>query len=159
MGTCCCSQTSDDRKPVLPESERHGRSSAASNYKKKTVYHGTTSARADRIQREGIRPSADGMLGPGVYVSADYNKALREAKRRGYRDGGGQPTVLEFDVNVGSVMVIDRKDHPRRLNWQSTHDSAWVPPNTRDLCPIGGSEESCIKDPRRLHFVKRYDHH
>ncbi|KAK9979109.1 hypothetical protein ABG768_012554 [Culter alburnus] len=31
------------------------------------MYHGTTMANAQKIQREGFKPSSDGMLGRGVY--------------------------------------------------------------------------------------------
>lgn len=157
MGACCPRGGSDDRTSILSASERQGHYSSGSNYRNlKIVYHGTTSARADSILREGIRPSRSGMLGPGIYVSADYNKAWREAKKKVRQDRKGQPNVLEFVADVGNVMIIDNKDHPQRWNWQHTHDSAWVPPNTRDMCPIGGSEETCLTDPGRLQYVARY---
>ena len=51
-------------------------------------FHGTSWEGAQQIQREGFRPSADGCLGPGVYV------ARREKAERFARDlfqGAGAP--------------------------------------------------------------------
>ena len=42
-----------------------------------TMYHGTTRAAADQIERGGIRASTGGMLGAGVYAIRDIKKARR----------------------------------------------------------------------------------
>lgn len=52
-----------------------------------TMYHGTSAANVQSIKQNGFRPSSSGMLGPGVYVSRDRQKAEK------YGD-----TVLELDV-------------------------------------------------------------
>ena len=55
----------------------------------------------------GFRPSNNGMLGPGVYVSQDINKA------RPYGDG----TILTVSVNTGVVKMITRPQD-RDGTWQ-----------------------------------------
>uniref|UniRef100_A0A8C5A2L6 PARP catalytic domain-containing protein n=1 Tax=Gadus morhua TaxID=8049 RepID=A0A8C5A2L6_GADMO len=71
---------------------------------------------------EGFRQSAGGMLGRGVYLSRDMNKA------RAY------PIDPKVNVNVGNVIAINRQGHPRQNNW---HDS-------------GYGEEDCVWDPSRI---------
>ena len=59
------------------------------------MYHGTPSLEnAALIEQNGFRPSAGGLLGPGVYVSRDVRKAER------YRGSG---VILEVLVRVGKV--------------------------------------------------------
>lgn len=97
---------------------------------------------ADKIQKEGFKPSQDGMLGKGVYMSRDINKA------RAYGE-----VVLEAEVEVGKVRKIDRQQHPEQKTWQNSHDTAWVPPN----CGMvkSGLTENCIKDPKKIHLTSR----
>ena len=59
------------------------------------MYHGTKSQRIDSILQYGLMPSEDGMLGPGIYVSTDFNKAKK------YGD-----VVLKILVYVGKVRNI-----------------------------------------------------
>ena len=108
-----------------------------------TMYHGTTTAAAEQIERHGFRPSTGGTLGPGVYASRDIEKA------RGYNRGA----LFELSVNVGKVVCITGM-HSMRTTWQSHgYDSAWIPPNCRGVG--SGLEESCIRDPGRIRVVRR----
>jgi len=54
------------------------------------MFHGTSHANADSIERYGFRPSSDGMLGSGVYVSSSIVKAVAYG-----------PVVLMLDVEIG----------------------------------------------------------
>merc|ERR1711865_837422 len=102
------------------------------------MYHGTTAENARSISQEGFRPSSSGMLGAGVYLSHDRNKA------RQYGDG----TIVECEVDVGSVKGIatqgDRND-----SWRAQgYDCTWVRPGVQ---PSG--EETCIRDPSRIRVL------
>ncbi|KAG8569281.1 hypothetical protein GDO81_014339 [Engystomops pustulosus] len=109
-----------------------------------TMYHGTSINAAYSILREGFRASAGGMLGRGVYVSKDVEKASKYPLI-----SIDQKVVLELSVRVGKVKRIDRQDHPLRLTWHDNgYDCAWVPPGC-GMVP-SGQEEDCIYDPRRI---------
>eukprot|EP00927_Polykrikos_kofoidii_P046128 TRINITY_DN40320_c0_g1_i1.p1 TRINITY_DN40320_c0_g1~~TRINITY_DN40320_c0_g1_i1.p1 ORF type:complete len:346 (+),score=18.46 TRINITY_DN40320_c0_g1_i1:82-1119(+) len=109
-------------------------------------YHGTSLANASSIDRDGFRRSANGMLGPGVYVSSDI------AKARCY--GGQNNVVFELRVDLGKVKKIDYQGHPLQYTWpQHGYDSAWVPPNNTMVG--SGRSETCVWDPRRIAIVRR----
>ena len=106
-----------------------------------TMYHGTSEANAQAIERSGFRPSADGMLGPGVYCTRDINKAKQ------YGD-----VVLILLAKVGRVHVISHATQ-RGKGWQTgPFDSAWVKPGVQQ-----SGEEDCIKDPARIQVIARAD--
>merc|ERR1712098_524240 len=85
----------------------------------RTMFHGTRPEAAKSIQKEGFKPSTNGMLGPGVYVSQDINKARKHGA-----------VVLETEVRTGKVKKIDRQGHSMQKSWaKEGYDSAWVPPN------------------------------
>ncbi|XP_058865475.1 uncharacterized protein LOC117397126 [Acipenser ruthenus] len=114
-----------------------------------TMYHGTTKERAESITRYGFQQSEDGMLGRGVYVSRDFNKASWYPLHRPERE----KRVLKLCVNVGRVKKIDRQGHPMQKTWHHHgYDSAWVPPNC-GMVP-SGLEEDCIWDPNRITVVE-----
>ncbi|CAL8316684.1 unnamed protein product [Arctogadus glacialis] len=117
------------------------------------MYHGTTRTIANAILSEGFRQSADGMLGPGVYLSRDLNKA------RGYpfNTPDSERVVFRVKVNVGNVIAINYQCHPRQNNWHDRRygevfDTAWCPPN----CGMtrSGMEEDCVWDPNRIKIDK-----
>ncbi|KAK2900689.1 hypothetical protein Q8A67_008804 [Cirrhinus molitorella] len=117
--------------------------------RKYIMYHGTTMRRALRIQREGFRPSSGGMLGPGVYLSRDMEKASRYPED----DRGRQRAIIRVEVRVGKVKRIDYKGHPLQKTWyQHGYDTAWVPPN----CGMvrSGLEEDCVYDPSRIRVLE-----
>ncbi len=112
------------------------------------MYHGTTREAAAAIIAGGFRKSTAGMLGAGVYVSRDRNKAACYPLHL----PSHERVVLELQVNVGNVIVIDRQDHPRRSDWsQHGYDTAWVPPNC-GMVP-SGREEACIWDTSRITVI------
>ena len=83
-----------------------------------TMYHGTSSSNATSICQNGFQKSRDGMLGPGVYLSAD------RAKAQAYGD-----TILQVEVRLGKTKKITSQNDPMRKTWSSSgYDSAWVPP-------------------------------
>lgn len=102
------------------------------------MYHGTSEAAAQAIRRVGFRPSSNGMLGKGVYLSRSKEKAEAYG-----------PHILEICVDVGRVKCIDRQGHPMQKTWASHgYDSAWVPPKCGMVS--SGLEEDCVADPSRI---------
>uniref|UniRef100_A0A8C4RI94 PARP catalytic domain-containing protein n=1 Tax=Erpetoichthys calabaricus TaxID=27687 RepID=A0A8C4RI94_ERPCA len=109
------------------------------------MFHGTTKQNAELIKKNGFRPSANGMLGRGVYVSRD----LQKASRYPLHVDESQRYVLKLLVNVGKVKKIDRQGHHMQKTWHNHgYDTAWVPPNC-GMVP-SGLEEDCVWDPRRI---------
>uniref|UniRef100_A0A3Q0RM38 PARP catalytic domain-containing protein n=1 Tax=Amphilophus citrinellus TaxID=61819 RepID=A0A3Q0RM38_AMPCI len=119
------------------------------NYDKTYVmYHGTTSSSAQSILKSGFKQSSGGMLGRGVYLSRDLEKASRypidldEHLR----------VVIKVKVRVGKVKAIDCQNHPLQKTWHDKgYDTAWVPPN----CGMvkSGLEENCVWDPERIKII------
>ncbi|KAG8569278.1 hypothetical protein GDO81_014337 [Engystomops pustulosus] len=112
------------------------------------MYHGTTFLAALEIMLSGFKQSEDGMLGRGVYVTRDINKAQRYP----LSDKTDQ-VVLKLRVNVGKVKKIDYQDHFMQKKWhQYGYDTAWVPA----YCGMvnSGLEEDCVWDPRRIKVVE-----
>ncbi|KAI3359306.1 hypothetical protein L3Q82_002617 [Scortum barcoo] len=123
------------------------------NNRKYIMYHGTTRKAAEAIQASGFRRSKDGMLGPGVYLSRDLQKASRYPIDHPEHDR----VVIRVKVNVGKVIAINRQHHPRQKTWQDprygeVYDTAWVPPN----CGMvkSGLEEDCVWDPNRIQILR-----
>ncbi|XP_078415967.1 uncharacterized protein LOC144691597 [Cetorhinus maximus] len=114
------------------------------------MYHGTTESKADLICRNGFQQSKGGMLGPGVYVSRDIQKASRYPIHPPYNE---QKVVLELRVNVGKVKKIDYQGHPLQYTWhREGYDTAWCPPNCGMVS--SGLEEDCVWDPNRIKVTK-----
>lgn len=112
------------------------------------MYHGTSRENAANIQREGFRRSVDGMLGPGVYLSRDLQKASRYPLRLCEH----QRVVLRCKVYVGKVKRIDYQNHPMQRTWhENGYDTAWCPPN----CDMVESnlEEDCVWDPVNITVI------
>ena len=68
------------------------------------MYHGTSLESAALIEQKGFRASDGGLLGPGVYVSRNMQKAQQ------YRGSGG--VILEVLVRVGRVYHISQHSAP-----------------------------------------------
>ncbi|XP_062392083.1 grass carp reovirus (GCRV)-induced gene 2p [Sardina pilchardus] len=112
-----------------------------------TMYHGTSVQVARQIIQNGFKQSADGMLGPGVYVSRDQKKAQRYPLNNHVSD----KVVLKLQVDIGKVKRIDKDHHPMQKTWHSQgYDTAWVPPNCGMKAVPSGLEEDCIWDPNRV---------
>uniref|UniRef100_A0AAZ1Y3X4 PARP catalytic domain-containing protein n=2 Tax=Oreochromis aureus TaxID=47969 RepID=A0AAZ1Y3X4_OREAU len=112
------------------------------------MYHGTDSASAKSILMTGFRRSSKGMLGCGVYLSRDLEKASRYPIDHPEYDR----VVIKVIVNVGRVIVINHQDHPLQKTWHyHNYDTAWVPPG----CGMvkSGLEENCVWDPKRITII------
>eukprot|EP00438_Fugacium_kawagutii_P015368 Skav225128 [mRNA] locus=scaffold1056:6372:6962:+ [translate_table: standard] len=109
------------------------------------AYHGTSQNNAESIRRNGFRPSSEGMLGPGVYISRDLNKVRRYCRHRA-------GAILELKVEVGTVCIIDKQGHHNQKTWHSSFDTAWVP----SRCSMVHSEleEACVAQPCRIQLVR-----
>lgn len=117
--------------------------------RKYVMYHGTTSKNARAVLATGFRQSADGMLGRGVYLSRDLEKASRYPIDHPESDR----VVIKVVVNVGKVIAIDHQHHPKQKTWHDYgYDTAWVPPR----CGMvkSGLEEDCVWDPSRIKITK-----
>ncbi|XP_062868246.1 uncharacterized protein LOC134330904 [Trichomycterus rosablanca] len=112
------------------------------------MYHGTSPEAAEQIMRYGFKQSEDGMLGPGVYLSRDLNKASRYPLELPEH----QRVVLRVRVNVGKVIKIDYQGHPMQKTWHDHgYDTAWCPPKC-GMVP-SGLEEDCVWDPNRIQVI------
>ncbi len=112
-----------------------------------TMYHGTSIQTARMIITTGFRQSADGMLGPGVYVSRDQKKAERYPLKSPLTDR----VVLKLIIDCGKIKKIDKDNHPQQKSWHSQgYDTAWVPPNCGMKAVPSGLEEDCVYDPQRI---------
>uniref|UniRef100_A0A8B9L9D8 Grass carp reovirus (GCRV)-induced gene 2p n=1 Tax=Astyanax mexicanus TaxID=7994 RepID=A0A8B9L9D8_ASTMX len=115
-----------------------------------TMYHGTKVQTARSIIQSGFRQSADGMLGPGVYVSRNQRKAERYPLNSPITD----KVVLKLSVDCGKVKRIDTDNHPMQKSWHSNgYDTAWVPPNCGMKAVPSGLEEDCVWDPKRRKII------
>lgn len=128
---------------------------APGDHRSYIMYHGTTRAAAQSILKHGFRQSLGDklMLGPGVYLSRDLDKASRYP----IDHPEGDKVVIRVSVNVGKVIAINCQGHTRQKNWHDSRfgevfDTAWVPPN----CGMvkSGLEEDCVWDPNRIKILK-----
>ncbi|XP_056587844.1 grass carp reovirus (GCRV)-induced gene 2e [Triplophysa dalaica] len=114
------------------------------------MYHGTSKAAAEKILQGGFRRSAGGMLGPGVYLSRDLEKASKYPLDEDLVED--QKVVLRVKVNVGNVIAITSQGHRYQKTWHDQgFDTAWCPPN----CGMvkSGQEEDCVWDPSRITII------
>ena len=114
-----------------------------------TMYHGTSKQVAAIIKKSGFRQSSGGMLGQGVYLSRDLQKASRYPLEL----PESQRVVIKVRVNIGKVIIIDRQGHPLQKTWHyNGYNTAWCPPNC-GMVP-SGLEEDCVWDPKRITIIK-----
>ncbi|XP_078721219.1 uncharacterized protein LOC144937684 [Lampetra fluviatilis] len=112
------------------------------------MYHGTNVASAKAICSEGFRQSTGGMLGRGVYVSRNIDKA----RRYPLNTEDHLKVILKLEVDVGKVKKIDSQGHPLRLTWHDEgYDTAWVPAGCGMV--ISHLEEDCVWDPERVKVI------
>ncbi|XP_047661847.1 grass carp reovirus (GCRV)-induced gene 2e [Tachysurus fulvidraco] len=112
------------------------------------MYHGTSRQAAAQIMNTGFKQSSGGMLGRGVYLSRDLNKASRYPLEL----PEVQRVVIVVKVSVGKVKKIDKQGHPLQKTWHDHgYDTAWCPPG----CGMvrSGLEEDCVWDPRRIEII------
>eukprot|EP00927_Polykrikos_kofoidii_P055243 TRINITY_DN49524_c0_g1_i1.p1 TRINITY_DN49524_c0_g1~~TRINITY_DN49524_c0_g1_i1.p1 ORF type:complete len:624 (+),score=74.43 TRINITY_DN49524_c0_g1_i1:168-2039(+) len=107
------------------------------------MFHGTSREAAAKIMTEGFRASPNGMLGSGVYLSRDIDKASRYG-----------PAILKVSADLGRVKCIDHQSHALQKTWSDHgYDSAWCPPNC-GMVP-SGLEEDCVRDASRVKVISR----
>ncbi|XP_066517058.1 grass carp reovirus (GCRV)-induced gene 2o [Hoplias malabaricus] len=115
-----------------------------------TMYHGTHIDHAKAIITRGFKPSTDGLLGKGVYVSRN----MKKAKCYPLKTDKTKQVVFKLKVNVGKVKKIDRDNHPLQKSWhQNGYDCAWIPPHSNVSTIKSGREEDCVWDPRHITVV------
>ncbi|KAL7853866.1 hypothetical protein AOLI_G00207100 [Acnodon oligacanthus] len=135
----------DDLDPGVPCLQSYTEPVDGKNY---LMYHGTSRFAAQQIMDYGFRPSPGGMLGPGVYLSRDLNKASRYPLNLPEHDR----VVLRVLANVGKVKKIDHQGHPLQKTWHyHGYDTAWCPPGC-GMVP-SGLEEDCVWDPNRIQII------
>uniref|UniRef100_A0A9J7ZVI5 Grass carp reovirus (GCRV)-induced gene 2l n=1 Tax=Cyprinus carpio carpio TaxID=630221 RepID=A0A9J7ZVI5_CYPCA len=105
------------------------------------MYHGTSRENAEKIKVSGFKQSSGGMLGRGVYLSRDLEKASR------------YPLDLPENKRVVlRVKKIDKQGHPLQKTWHDHgYDTAWCPPKC-GMVP-SGLEEDCVWDPKRITVI------
>lgn len=113
------------------------------------MYHSTSVENAKSILENGFTSSKtnDNMLGQGIYVSADIEKAL---------DYG--PVTFKLLVYPGWVRAVTRQGDEWQKTWQRKYSSAWVPPNCGMV--YSGRQENCVKSKRQIKIlgvVRGYD--
>jgi len=143
----CFKVTSDRRKSssAMPSTPRrwHGFDGQT-----RTMYHGTSREKARQILSDGLfKQSVGGMLGRGVYLSDDIEKA------KYYGD-----VIFTVQVKVGKVAKIDSQDHPMQKSWNGEgYNSAWVPKNSglSHRFPVNsrGLSETCVFNPHRIRII------
>ena len=84
----------------------------------RTLYHGTQRPAVESICSIGLKESADGRLGPGVYFTKTFEDAEKISR---YRYPDGHVTVVTCQVYLGNHICLKYHGNDR---WQSTHDSA-----------------------------------
>ena len=115
-----------------------------------TMYHGTYLKLANTIISKGFQPSKDGLLGAGVYVSRNMDKAKCYPLKIDVKD----KVVFKLKVRAGKVKKIDSDNHPMQKTWhQNGYDCAWVPPRSNLTAIKSGREEDCVWDPKRITVV------
>uniref|UniRef100_A0A3B3DI11 PARP catalytic domain-containing protein n=1 Tax=Oryzias melastigma TaxID=30732 RepID=A0A3B3DI11_ORYME len=140
---------------LLPDGDFHLTSKEPESGRTYVMYHGTTWENAESIWENGFRQSSKGMLGPGVYLSRDLEKARRYPIEL---EDDEDRVIIKVKVNVGRVIAIRYQNHPLQKTWSSQgYDSAWVPPN----CGMvkSGLEENCVWDPRRIKVMRLISPH
>ena len=114
-------------------------------------YHGTSISAAKKIlmgglfSASGFRPSSEGMLGPGVYMSTDIGKA------RCYPLEVENRVILKLRVRCNTTIIIDRHGHPWQRRWQRREENggpvfdAAVVPAYCGMVPSNRTE-TCVGD-------------
>lgn len=119
-------------------------------------YHGTSKAVAQAISQGGFKASTGGALGPGVYVSADVEKAVAYRKT----DSGGAVGTHAGDDDKGAIIEcrlvgvhtsvrIKSQQDPNRLTWGAKFDMAYA-----EIGAVGHREENCVRDAAKVQFVR-----
>lgn len=108
------------------------------------AYHGTSKANAEKIMKDGFKTSSNGMLGKGVYVSRDLEKAECFARsHNGIRKEDGH--IVSVWVEPGQVATVDASSGSSSAARQAWRGAGF---NTA-FTPAGEGvkrEEHCVSD-------------
>ena len=112
-----------------------------------TFHHAKTEASVLRIQEEGflIPLGSGGLLGPGVYCTPTFKKAMD------YLKGPCEGVILELKIDLGNCNQLVEND-PMMKTWQHDYDSVWAPFSVANPADKE-KQENCIKDPQRIKVV------
>ncbi|KAJ8343113.1 hypothetical protein SKAU_G00330410 [Synaphobranchus kaupii] len=136
-------QVVEDRKPLHEDEDPK----SGHAY---TMYHGAHIQNAKVIITQGFQRSKDGLLGAGVYISRNVDKAKCYPLTVDKKD----KVVFKLRVRVGKVKKIDSDNLPLQKSWhQNGYDCAWIPPNCKISSIKSGREEDCVWDPSRIKIV------
>jgi len=121
-----------------------------------TMFHGTSRAAWDGIQRDGFRRAGDdgSGLGRGVYLSYNINKTnfyrhSCDNNHNKYNCGCDGGVVIKCTVDIGRQFTLGDRNDPMRTAWQEHgYDSAFAGEGV-----IGKRPEFCIADPGRITIV------
>lgn len=112
-------------------------------------YHGTSWDAAEKILREGFQPSAEGCLGPGIYV-ARREKAERFARDEDKRHGEAVGGLVEVLVTVRNPKFVEVNEGWNDASWQATgHDACRAESTTAST-----NMEWCIKDKSQVQVIR-----
>ena len=106
----------------------------------KTLYHGTKGEHAASILATGLRPSASGRLGAGIYFTFDKDVAIAIAKHRGLQ------FVVTCEVDIGNSYDFDQGGS---ATWAVEGFDSARSKHPR-WCGVGPFIEVCVSDPKRV---------
>ena len=114
-----------------------------------TLYHGTDGTNAESILRNGLRPSANGRLGAGVYLTDDREIALSVARSQMW--GNKHRFVITAQVDLGAVQ--DYGEGGTDAAWRTHYDSAMaIHPPWPGVCS-DNFQEYCVASPGRVEIT------
>ena len=110
-------------------------------------YHGTSWSSAQLIMAQGFIASADGLLGPGVYVG-QADKALKFAQN-GIRHGGAAGGLIEVLVEIRNPKFVS-SDEALDPQWREQGYDAC----RADRTIVSPNMEWCVADAAKVKVVK-----
>jgi len=124
-----------------------------------TAYHGTSWDNAKHIDRQGFKPSSTGLLGPGVYVVDEKDKAKAEKfAKNTKRHGGTDGVLIKSEVTVANPKYL--KGGNAAAGAFAGHDAIytghttispnpeWVIRNAKNVKPVWMEKVSGSKTPK-----------
>jgi hypothetical protein len=116
-----------------------------------SLWHGTGTYTVHNILKDGFKPSADGLLGPGVYLgktgkARNYVKGDLETVMDGVVQRWG--AIFKVDVVLGRVSTMNGTEK----NILSSYDTRHAVPGLLEMAwgSYLRNEEWCVKDPTRI---------
>jgi hypothetical protein len=124
-----------------------------------TAYHGTSWENARHIDRQGFKPSGSGLLGPGVYVVGEQDKAKAERfAKNSQRHGGTDGVLIKSEVTVSNPKYLKGgnagagayagHDAIRTGHTTMSPNPEWVIRNAKNVKPVWMEKVSGSKTPK-----------